>query len=454
MFPRQCLRTVVVLALSCLPTWGQEPSATPAGEPQADARPRKREFHLGGEVKAHFRHSSFAENLVEFPFPASFLPPGETKVFERTVSKGDSFEVSTVTLLGEGDLAEGVSAKIEVRFSDLYNRNPTTSDDRILVRQAWVRLGRQDETLESSSGTSAYLLLGLAPRFSKQLVRRMESYGLWGTAVGRFEEPQLQVGGSVGGHVYWRALLANGNPLFFRDPNALAGDNGTPERVPGNVHPILESGFPILYDAKPADLNLQDRFEWGLGLGTRGGKSEGTAWDLLGWYFKRQMADTVPIRGTFYSGDIKLLKGVVIPLPFSGRDKKEYGLNLALRASGLRLFGQYVRQDIATLKRRGFEVEAAWVFDLHGLFLAGEDPVGNWIQPVIRVSSIDNLFEVPELFPGTSVGWDWKKYDLGVRFGIVRQVDLTLELSRNDATVSPGVKIHPDEFMVTLRAGF
>ena len=52
----------------------------------------------------------------------------------------------------------------------------------------------------------------------------------------------------VGGHIYFRAQVSNGNPTFFRDPNALAGDNGT-AREP-NPDPNLWSGFPIFYHAE------------------------------------------------------------------------------------------------------------------------------------------------------------------------------------------------------------
>ena len=36
--------------------------------------------------------------------------------------------------------------------------------------------------------------------------------------------------------------------------------------------------------------------------------------DALGWYFTRRMSDAVPIRGTTYSGDLKLLLGAGFPL--------------------------------------------------------------------------------------------------------------------------------------------
>jgi hypothetical protein len=300
------------------------------------------------------------------------------------------------------------------------------------------------------------VLAGLAPRFSRQLERGLESWGLWGTAVARFEQPQVQLGGTLGKHVYWRGHLGSGNPLFFRDPNALAGDNGTPERVPGDVHPILESGFPILYDAKPLEITgggSGARFEWGAGVGTRFTGEKDAALDVLGWYFRRNLADRVQLRGSFYSGDIGLLT-FVFPLPIHGHKKSEYGVNLEAKKGAFHLFGQYVNQDIAALKRSGIELELLAHHKLNGLFLMGESPVFNWIQPVFRYSTIDNKFVVPPLYPAPSMGWDWRKYDFGLRVGVAGDTDLTLEYAVNDVSVNPGVKIHPNELLLTLRVSF
>jgi hypothetical protein len=184
-----------------------------------------------------------------------------------------------------------------------------------------------------------------------------------------------------------------------------------------------------------------------------GGERAGA--DLLGWYFTRRLADSVDIRGTTYSGDLKLLRGAGVPLATSGDRKREWGVNLQAQAKGLRLFGQYVDQEFAGLRRRGVEAELAWNIGLNGLFLVGESPFGNWVQPAFRYSWIDNLFIVPRQFPGLSVGWDWKKYDFGLRFGLVRNVDLTAEYTLHWVDRGPGRPSLPmDELLVTLRAGF
>lgn len=410
-------------------------------------------YRLRAEIKVNFRDTSFEEVKVKFPFPPDFIPPGETGVFERTVEQGSSIELSNVAVTGEADFTPDISGRITLHFLDLYNRNPTSSDDRIFVREAWLRIGKKYETLEALPGSSAYLEIGKAPRFSRQLTRRLESYGLWGTAVARFEQMQVQAGGSLGKHLYWRAHGASGNPLFMRDPNALAGDNGTPERVPGNVHPVYQSGFPILYDAKASDVNFGGNFEGGAGAGVRwtaAGKRDGL--DFLGWYFHRRLADRVPIRGSFYGGDLLLLEGNGIPLPISGRNKTEYGLNAEGRLAGLHAFAQYVHQDIAGLVRAGYEVELGYRWQLNGVFALGDTPVLYWVAPAFRYSTIDNRFPTPGSFVAPSFGWDWRKYDVGVRVGIVSGVDITAEYARHDMILKAKT-LHPDEVLVTLRAG-
>jgi hypothetical protein len=451
--PRPFAAAVLALTFAAARLSADEPQVSAPVEPKEAASPAPvHPLHFGGEIKFAFRHSTLVETPLFFPFPPNFVPAGQTAVVQRTVAPGSSLELPNVAVLAEGDLSSLVSLKVEVHFLDLYNRNPTSSDDRILVREAWIRFGRFTAPLDPPAGSSLYVLTGLAPRFTKQTARRLESYGLLGTAVGRFEQPQMQIGGTAGSHVLWRAQAGSGNPLFFRDPNALAGDNGTPNNVPGSVNPIYNSGFPILYDAKPDDLDLSGRFEWGAGLGLRAG-NETHGVSALGWYFHRRLEDGARIRGTFYRGDIVLLQGVGFPLPFEGRDKREWGVNVEARAGGLRFFGQYLDQVIAQLPRRGFEAEVVYRIPIGGAFLLGETPFLEWAQPVVRVSYLDNRFTGPIEYPGQSVLWDWLKIDVGLRLGLLRNVDLTAEYSFNTMFRDLGNK-HPNEGLVTLRAGF
>ena len=441
---------IALLATSAAP---QEPAPpAPPAQPSPPSEPEP--FRLWGEIKTNARHSPFLETRIFTPTgpgPFNFVPTG----FQRTPDAGTALELQNVTLGAEGDLGLGVAAKVELHVLDLYNRNPTSSDDRIFVRQAWIRFGQKAEALRWAYESRLFVLAGLAPRFSKPTVRALESYGMWLTAVGRFEMPQVQVGGALGRRAYWRAQVGKGNPLYYRDTNVLAGDNGTrPSTLTRS--PAYDTGFPIFYDAKADDLDTEGQLEWGAGLGVRRVQPEpahGLDLDGLGWYFHRRLADSVVLRGTSDRGDLELLRGHGFPLPFEGRGKSEAGLNLAARHGRWRLDAQLVRQDIAKLVRKGFDAELSALVGLPGLFLVGETPVGNWIRPVVRVSIIDNLFDAPVTYPALSVDWDWRKYDLGLRLGLLRDVDLTVEFSRHDMIVPTVGTLHPDEWLVTLRVG-
>lgn len=406
-------------------------------------------LRLRVEIKAAFRDSrdlTLAVPNTQTPFP----------IVMRTVDPGASVEIPNVGLTLEADLTPDVFARAVVNVLDLYNRNPTSSADKVQLREAFVRFGRKVDVLRAADGTSAYLALGRFPRFSKQIVRRLESYGLWGTAVGRFEETGAEAGGSFGPHVYWRASATGGTPLFFRDPNALAGDNGTPERTVSSTTPVVfNSGFPILYDTIAPDASGSGKLQVGGGLGLRfnWGEERRSGVDVLAWIFRRDLADRTSLRGTFYGGDLRLLEGVGVSLPIEGNRKLEWGVNVEARVGPVRLFAQAVKQEIAYLWRQGYEAELSWRIPLPGLFASGDQPVVNWIEPAVRISTADNLWETPPGFVAPSTGWNWRKVDYGFRVGIVRGLDLTAEYARHDATTRRGF-VHPDEWLVTLRAAF
>jgi hypothetical protein len=428
---RQAVLTAVVAlaASAAAPQDAAPPSPVPAPSAASPSPPAPEPFHFWGEMKTNLRNSRLIETNTFTPTgpgPFRFIPTGH----QRTVDPGTALELQNASLIGEGDLGLGVSARLELHFLDLYNRNPTSTDDRFFVRQAWVRFGGKAEALQAARESRLYVLAGVAPRFSKP------------------------AGGALGAHAYWRVQAGKGNPLFFRDTNVLAGDNGVPLPASGPVP--YDTGFPIFYDAKMGELDTHGRLEWGAGLGfrrTRPQPASGLDVDLLGWYFHRKLDDAVPLRGTSLLGDLDLLRGRGFPLPFEGDDKSEEGLNVSARRGRWRLDAQLVRQDIASLVRRGFDAELGCLFTLPGLFLVGETPFGNWIRPVIRVSIIDNRFDGPVTYPFLSVDWDWRKYDFGFRFGLVRDVDFTVEYSRHDMIVPRVGTLHPDEFLMTLRVG-
>src|ERR1051325_1775750 len=314
------------------------------------------------EVRANYRDSNSARFPLRFPFPPDFLPPGQTQGFERTVDPGRQVELSVANV--QLDVAYAwFSARAKVHGQDKYRRNPTGTDKKIDADELWVRFGQAPEFLDRPERTSFFLQLGKAPKMERQPTRLLESYGLTATAFNRFEDLQALAGGSVGLNLYWRLQLANGNPLFFRDPNALAGDNGTPDqRQPDHPQPNhdLGSGCPILYNAEVEEYAFnQHNLQLGRGLGYRSQNDAQTfGYDVLVFHYKRSLADTKNLTGTFYGGDLDLLSaplGIVIPT--KGRNKEATGVRLYSEWHGLTTIAQLVHQDIAGLHRDGYELE-------------------------------------------------------------------------------------------------
>lgn len=434
----------------------EEPAAAPDPPVHEVVAAAGLEIDWGFEAKVHLRDSEQFRQPNPFPFPPEFLPPGETRGFLETVNEGQHLEVSTLTLLLDARWGENLAAHGKVDFVDLYDRNPTSSDKKVDVDELWIRFGSDPGSVPEGFGLSAKV--GKFPHFERQNDRHLESYGLAATAFNRFEDTGVEIAAELGGHFYLRASATQGNPLFLRDPNALAGDNGTPDadpRVHPNPDPALKNGFPILYDAEVEDLDVDGDLELGGGLGFRFGDPDtGAAIDLLVWTYRRQLAETVDLEGTFYGGDLDLLDGPFPPfgLPISGDDKEEVGANLRFDWRGLALFGQYVDQEVAGLDRTGIEIEAAWTFELPLAWAVGGRQLFPSIQPALRYSELDPDFDGPSAqFPAPSMRWEWVKLDYGVRLAIVQGVDVTAEFADNTMTLANGAEISADELLLTLR---
>ncbi|HYQ84979.1 MAG TPA: hypothetical protein VEP28_13365, partial [Rubrobacter sp.] len=396
------------------------------GEPE-NLRPR---LSFGLEAKANFRESEENRFAVPFDFPPSFLPVGETRGFEETVNAGSHFEVSAVTLLLDANWGDGLAAHGKIDFIDLYDRNPTSSDKKVDVDEAWIRFGIDPEPGTLAPRWGMYLKVGKMPKLERQDDRHLESYGLVSTAFNRFEDAGVETGVNLGRHVYVKLTATQGNPVFMRDPNALAGDNGTPAQRQPNPDPELKTGVVILYDAEIEDLDTDGDLELGGGIGVRFADESGrNSVDVLAWGYQRTLAETVELEGTFYGGDLDLLRGPFdqFSLPIRGDEKREVGANLWLYLGGFSLFAQFVDQEIAGLPRIGLEAEAAWRFDLPLVLTIGERQLFPWIAPAVRYSKLDNDFRNPAQTPSPSLNWDWEKIDAGLRLGIFDGTDLTME---------------------------
>lgn len=423
----------------------------PAAEPDAGLRPR---FNWALEAKAHYRDSEDVRIAVPFPFSADMLPPGAEQGLAATVNPGTHLEISTVTLLLDAEWSPALAAHAKLDFIDLYDRNPTSSDRELDVDEAWLRFGRETGPALLPLDPGAYLKVGKFPKFERQDDRHLESYGLVSTTFNRFEDMGLELGVDLGKYLYLKGSLTQGNPVFLRDPNALAGDNGIPEQSGTNPDPELGTGLTLIYDAEVEDLDADGEFEVGAGAGFRWADVAGVnGVDLLLFGYERDLADTVELEGSFYGGDLDLLRGPAnrFPFPIEGREKTEVGANLWLYLGGFSLFGQYVDQDLAGLGRTGAEAELAWSFDLPLVAATGGRQLFPAIAPAVRYSTLDADFAAPAVTPAPTFAWDWERLDVGVRATLVAGIDLTVEYAFNDFTKGSGETGSIDELLVTLR---
>ncbi len=407
--------------------------------------------HLGGELKANGRWSEDDRFPLSFPFPPEFVPQGQPNVALQTVSPGGSIELSKALLHVDVEMPRSITAHLKVAFVSLYDRNPTSTDQTVNVEEGWVGFGTKKASLEPLPGGAAFFaLVGKAPKLDRQPFRRLESYGLVSTAFNRFNDLQVQAGGSIGSHLYFVGQASSGNPIFMRDPNVLAGDNGTDE--PPNPDPKLHSGFPILYHAEVEELSNGHDPEWGGAVGLRFLSADyRRGIDAMGFYYRGRLSAQARLRGTFYEGDLDLLDGAGgLSLPISGDRMERYGGNLDVRFGGFTAWGQVVHERLAGLPRTGFEVEAGWRVVLGDL--ADASDLFPAIQPVVRWSRLVNDFQAPRGFVAPSFAWDWDKLDAGLRVTIVKRVDLTLEYSFHDVAASRAVR--HDEALATLRVQF
>ncbi|MDQ3282808.1 MAG: hypothetical protein M3Q69_15510, partial [Acidobacteriota bacterium] len=391
------------------------------------------------ELRGDYRWSDDERHGVKFPF--------EPPQFETTVDPGHHLELNVADLQLDFGYGEIFAARAKVHAEAKHRRNPTSSDRQVDADELWVRVGRKPEFLERPEGTTFFLQAGKFPKMERQPVRLLESYGLAATAFNRFEDLQLLVGGTVGRNFYWRVQAANGNPLFLRDPNALAGDNGTPEEFTAKGRE-LGTGFPILYNAETEDLFFDDaNLQIGEAVGYRWQRADETlGFDVIAFHYQRDLADSVNLTGTRYGGDLDLLSvQEVVPnarLPFHGRNKEEWGARVYSEWHNATVIAQFTNQDIAGLKRNGWELEAGYRIPLALGYVES-------IQPALRASALDNHFGPSPPFPAPSVWWDWRKYDAGVRVGLRHGVDVTAEYTTH--SINSVTPLSLRETLVTVR---
>jgi hypothetical protein len=434
--------TVTSPAATAAPAAAAEP-AEPAA-PSSPPRPRR--FRIGVEVKANFRHSDDYRFQLHYPN----LYGAATN--QETVDPGSHFEVSNVALLMDYQPSDLFAAHLRFNGINLYYRNPTSSDHPYDLAELWLRFGRETGTAIVPRQPGAYIKLGKFPRPERQEDRHLASYGLAGTAFNLFEDAGLELGADLGRHVFAKASVTQGNPLFIRDPNALAGD--TPDLLAGYSDARLNSGVVILYDTHVERLDFAHP-EYSAALGWRlGDAAAGSGLELMAWGRRRTLAAAFDLPGSPLPADLAVLfgpSGAPI-LAMLGNGKQELGANLwVYQASGLSLFAQFVDQRVSGLERTGIETEAAWRIDLPLAAAAGGHQLFTYLAPAVRFSRLHNLFVNLRPTPEPSLAWDWEKYDGGIRLGLWKDIDLTLEYSYNRIFINPQRIDHENEALATLR---
>jgi len=439
------------------PAWGQAAdaaaltSATPAARSdatsapaQADATPAPaRRFRLGVELDTNFRHSD--DTRVAFH-------PAYVRA-QETVDPGSHAEVSDVSLLADYDPSPLWHAHLRFNGVSLYYRNPTSTDHQYDLAELWVRFGRETRMAVVPEQPGAYLKLGKFARPERQEDRHLQSYGLVGTAFNLFEDAGLELGADFGRHLFAKAMVSQGNPLFVRDTNALAGD--TPDLLaPYSQTAKLNGGLTILYDTHVERLDFAHP-EFAGYLGWRLGDPEGpSSLTLMAWARRRTLARSADLPGSPLGGDLAALQplGQPIVMPLRGDGKQEVGADLRIyHGSGLSLYAQFVDQLVAGLGRTGIEAEAAWKIELPLAWAAGGRQLFSYLAPALRWSQLHNRFYNQAPTPEPSLGWNWEKLDGGIRFGIWGNVDLTVEYSWDRTFIRPGLTENENELLGTLR---
>ncbi len=405
------------------------------------------------ELRANYRDSHEEFLNLKFPFPLIGLPPGKLE----TVDAGSHGELSVAQLRLDLGWGKWFLAHAQVHAQDKYRRNPTSEDRKFDADELYLRFGEKTEFLDRPEKTSFFLQMGKFPHMERQPIRLLESYGLAATAFNRFEDVGFLGGGSVGRNLYWRLSGTSGNPLYFRDTNALAGDNGVKELHDNPPDPRLKSGFPILYNTETEDYFLKtNHIQFGQGLGYLWqNAAQNGGFDALLFHYRRSLANEERLTGTFYGADIDLLNGPEIPgiptfsLPIKSRIKEEYGARIYTEWRGFTATLQGTKQNAAGLQRQGEELEAGYNFAVGlGPSIGGESLLQG-IMPVGRLSALQNRFRGPREYPAPSVWWNWVKIDYGVRIAFAKNTDVTIERAKHNIVAAK--KLNLGETLVTLR---
>ena len=125
-------------------------------------------FKFFGEVNVNYRDSAFEEFRLTGPFSPAWWEAGDDGVYLRTVDPGSHYELSDVELGLDVTFSDRWAGRVLVHVEDLYNRNPTSIDDRVFVREFWLRYGQVDPKKWTRDGPM--LMHGLQGLHHKKII--------------------------------------------------------------------------------------------------------------------------------------------------------------------------------------------------------------------------------------------------------------------------------------------
>ena len=254
------------------------PTPVAAQEDPAAAPTPAVELTWGIEVKAHFRDSEPSRFASPFPFTLDQLPRGQSRAFLETVDPGEPLRV-----LGRHSVRRGRAGKHPRGARQAGRHRPLRPQPHLDRSQGRPRRGLgavrpRERARPSPEPRGVFARIGKFGKFERQDDRHLESYGLVATAFNRFEDLGVEARPGPRPPRLPQGSVTQGNPVFLRDPNALAGDNGTPERRLAAARRARArlSGVPILYDAEVEDLDFGEVRGAGAGLGLRFANDDGS----------------------------------------------------------------------------------------------------------------------------------------------------------------------------------
>ena len=114
---------------------------------------------------------------------------------------------------------------------------------------------------------------------------------------------------------------------------------------------------------------------------------------------------------------------------------------VAVASAAFFIAGSAAAQNAGTVSNHAFAIGKGPTVRGEALFQG--------IQPVARLSALQNDFKGPPTFPAPSIWWNWVKLDYGVRIAFAKSVDVTIEHAKHNI-VAPR-KLNLGETLATLR---